>query len=66
MKTLIKCLVGGALIWAGVDSLRDGADILANGENSRTARSFSSFKNKLLKKKSTVSVDSVDFTVEDE
>lgn len=66
MKTIIKCLVGGVMIIAGVDSIRDGADILANGENSRAARTFNSFKNKLMKKNSPVSVDTVDFTVEDE
>ena len=66
MKTIVKCLIGGALIYAGVDSLRDGVDVLANGENSRPVKSFNSFKNKLLKKNSTVSVDTVEFTVEDE
>ena len=66
MKTIVKCLIGGALVWAGLDSLKDGVDVLTNGENSRLARDFVGLKNKLLKKNSTVSVDTVEFTVEDE
>lgn len=62
MGTLLKYVVGGLLLVSGFQTMHDGVDVVCNGEDSRIGKLFR-------KKKSTVSVDTVDFEsskVEDE
>lgn len=52
--TIVKYVVGGFILITGLNTMRDGVDVVYNGENSRLGKMFR-------KKKSTVSVDTVDF-----
>lgn len=66
MNTLLKIAVGGLLIYSGIDAIGDGVDVMKNGEQSRLYKSCKALKRKIARKKSTVSVDTVDFEVEGE